>query len=119
MLAVQLGTLANFRRIGKVFFDELDDISFQGKKVAYFGLGDQLGYDENFVDAIGILEAKISALGGATVGYWSTEGYDFQQSKAVKNSKFVGLALDETSQSDLSEKRIKAWVAQIKQEFGL
>lgn len=101
------------------FYDELDDIDFQGKKVAYFGLGDQLGYDDNFVDAIGILEAKISALGGTTVGYWSTEGYEFRQSKAVQDGKFVGLALDETSQSDLSEKRIKAWVAQIKQEFGL
>jgi flavodoxin I len=67
-----------------------------------------LGYDDNFVDAIGILEAKNSALGGKTVGYWSTEGYECRQSQAVKNGNFVGLALDQTSQSNSSEQRIKA-----------
>jgi flavodoxin I len=101
------------------YCDELQLIDFQGKKVAYFGLGDQLGYENNFIDAIGILEAKISTQGGVTVGYWSTNGYDFKQSKALRDGKFVGLALDEHHQSDLSASRIKAWVAQLKQEFNL
>ena len=70
-------------------YDELDNIDFSGKKVAYFGVGDQIGYADNFQDAMGILEEKISDLGGTTVGYWSTEGYDFSESKAVKNNKFV------------------------------
>jgi flavodoxin I len=100
-------------------YKQLDAINFTGKKVAYFGVGDQLSYENNFVDAIGILEEKISRLGGTTVGYWSTDGYVFKQSRAVKNGKFVGLALDEYSQSDLTISRIKAWVAQLKQSFGL
>lgn len=100
-------------------FDDLDSVDFQGKKVAYFGTGDQVGYSDNFQDAIGIIEEKISQLGGKTVGYWSTEGYDFNESKAVKNGKFVGLALDEDNQSELTTSRIKAWVTQIKREFGL
>lgn len=41
------------------------------KKIAYFGCGDQVGYADNFVDAIGILEAKITERGGKTIGYWS------------------------------------------------
>ena len=100
------------------FFPELDTMDFKGKTVAYFGTGDQLGYSDNFMDAAGILEAKISARGGKTIGYWSTDGYDFTESKAVKNGKFVGLAIDEDNQSDLTDERVKAWVAQIKQEFA-
>jgi flavodoxin I len=101
------------------FYDELDSIDFSGKKVAYFGPGDQVGYADNFQDAMGILEEKISELGGKTVGYWPTDGYDFSESKAVKNGKFVGLALDDDNQSELTESRIKQWVAQLKQEFGV
>lgn len=101
------------------FYEELDSIDFTGKKVAYFGVGDQVGYADNFQDAIGILEEKITSLGGQTVGYWPVEGYDFNESKALRDGKFVGLAIDEDNQSDLTEKRIAAWTAQLKVEFGL
>ncbi len=100
-------------------YDDLDDIDFNGKTVAYFGTGDQIGYSDNFQDAIGILEEKISGLGGKTVGYWPTDGYDFSESKAVNNGKFVGLALDEDNQPELTEQRIKTWIGQLKNEFGL
>lgn len=101
------------------YFPELDNIDFNGKKVAYFGTGDQIGYPDNFMDALGILEEKISERGGTTVGYWSTDGYDFNESKALRDGNFVGLALDEDNQSEMTEERIKVWVAQIKQEFGV
>jgi flavodoxin I len=68
---------------------------------------------------MGILEDKISQLGGKTVGYWPTDGYDFNESRAVKNGKFVGLALDEDNESELTDDRIKKWVVQIKGEFGV
>lgn len=100
-------------------YEELDAIDFTGKKVAYFGAGDQIGYADNFQDAMGILEEKISSLGGTTVGYWPTDGYEHSESKAVKNGKFVGLAIDEDNQSDLTDMRVKTWVAQLKQEFGI
>ncbi|MDF5724586.1 MAG: flavodoxin FldA [Rhizonema sp. PD37] len=101
------------------YFTELDNIDFSEKKVAYFGTGDAVGYADNFQDAIGILEEKIAERGGKTVGLWSTDGYEFSESKAVKNGKFVGLAIDEDNESDLTNQRIKAWVAQVKKEFGL
>lgn len=100
-------------------YEDLGKVNFTGKKVAYFGPGDQFGYADNFQDAMGILEEKISGLGGKTVGHWSTEGYDFTESKAVKNGKFIGLALDETNQSELTAERVQAWVAQLKPEFSL
>ena len=100
------------------FFPELDSMDFKGKTIAYFGTGDQMGYADNFMDAVGILEAKISARGGKTIGYWSTEGYEHTESKAEKDGKFVGLAIDEDNQSDLTDERVKIWVAQIKKEFA-
>lgn len=51
---------------------------------------------------MGILEKKVSELGGETVGYWSTDGYEFTDSKAVRDGKFAGLALDEDNQSELT-----------------
>lgn len=102
------------------FYEEdLDDVAFAGKKVAYFGLGDQIGYANNFQDAMGILEEKIASLGGTTVGYWPREGYDFDESKGLRGDRFVGLALDEDNQSELSDQRIKTWVAQLRTEFGI
>jgi len=101
------------------YYPELDEVDFSGKKVAYFGAGDQEGYADNFQDAMGILESKISELGGKTVGYWSTDGYDFNESQAVKNGKFVGLALDEDNQAELTDERISTWVKQLKSEFDL
>ncbi|NES97290.1 MAG: flavodoxin FldA, partial [Desertifilum sp. SIO1I2] len=44
---------------------------------------------------------------------------DFTESKAIKNGKFVGLAIDEDNQPELTEERVKAWVAQLKREFSL
>ncbi len=101
------------------FYDELDEIDFSGKKVAYFGAGDQIGYADNFQDAMGILAEKIRSLGGTTVGQWPTIGYEFNESKAVQNGKFVGLALDEDNQPELTESRISTWVAQVKMAFGV
>ncbi len=101
------------------FFEDLDGIDFSGKKVAYFGVGDQIGYSDNFQDAMGTLEEKISSLGATTVGHWSTEGYEHEASKAEKNGKFVGLALDEDNQSEMTESRIKVWSTLIKTEFGI
>jgi flavodoxin I len=37
------------------------------------------------------------------MGYWSTDGYEHSEFKAVKNGKFVGLALDEDNQFELTD----------------
>ncbi|MEO0349894.1 MAG: flavodoxin FldA [Cyanobacteria bacterium P01_A01_bin.15] len=101
-------------------FDDLDDVDFGGKTVAYMGTGDQIGYADNFMDAMGQLEEKIAGLGGKTVGYWSADGYDHEASLAIRDgNKFCGLALDDDNESEKTEDRIKTWAAQIKQEMSL
>ena len=68
---------------------------------------------------MGILEEKVSELGAETAGYWSVDGYDFSDSKALRSGKFVGLALDEDNQPELTDGRVQQWVTQLKQEFDI
>ncbi|MEM8614132.1 MAG: flavodoxin FldA [Cyanobacteria bacterium P01_H01_bin.105] len=101
-------------------FDDLDDVDFSGKTVAYMGTGDQIGYADNFMDAMGQLEEKIAGLGGKTVGYWPADGYDHEASLAIRDgNKFCGLALDDDNEAEKTEDRIKTWTAQIKQAMSL
>lgn len=102
-------------------WDELDDVDFQGKTVALYGLGDQLGYPQWFQDALGYLWAKVVNLGARTVGQWPAVDYEFEQSKALTEdgSHFVGLSLDEENEFDDSDERIERWCQQIMSEFGL
>lgn len=64
-------------------WDQLDDLNLEGKIVALYGLGDQLGYGEWFLDALGMLHDKLSTKGVKFVGYWPTEGYEFTSPKPV------------------------------------
>ena len=41
-------------------WDQLDDLNLEGKIVALYGLGDQLGYGEWFLDALGMLHDNCS-----------------------------------------------------------
>ena len=101
------------------FESSLDAMDFTGKKVALFGLGDQLGYPETFVDAMGLLYEKVKAKGAVVVGMWLTDEYEHDSSRAEVNGKFVGLALDEDNQSDMTRERVKAWVEQLRGELAL
>ena len=83
------------------------------KKVALFGLGDQETYPDSFVDAIGILYDHVVEQGANVIGFTETTGYDYLNSFAERDGKFVGLAIDEDTQSSLTGKRIASWVAQL------
>jgi flavodoxin I len=48
------------------------------------------------------------------IGFTDTTGYSFDTSESVVNNQFVGLAIDEDNESNLSEARIDNWVSIIK-----
>lgn len=100
---------------------ELDDLELSGKKVALYGLGDQVGYPEWFLDALGYLHDKLIERGATIYGYWPSAGYEFENSKALTpdSEQFVGLALDEENEFDKSAERISRWCEQVLAEFGL
>ncbi|MDX1353227.1 MAG: flavodoxin FldA, partial [Thiomicrorhabdus sp.] len=64
----------------------------------------------------------IAVENGATpAGYTSTDGFEFDESKAVTEDEefFVGLGIDEDQQPELTAARVDEWVDQIKEEFGI
>lgn len=100
---------------------DLDELDLRGKKVALYGLGDQVGYPEWFLDALGYLHVKLAERGATFAGYWPRAGYEFESSKALtpEGDHFVGLALDDENQFDQSPERISRWCEQVLTEFGL
>ena len=102
------------------FFPDLEDIDFSNKLVAIFGCGDQEDYAEYFLDAMGELGQIVERKGAIIVGNWSTEGYEFEASKAlVDDDHFIGLGIDEDRQPELTESRVKTWTKQIYDEMCL
>lgn len=103
------------------FWDDVSEIDFSGKTVALFGLGDQFGYGDFFLDAMGMLHDVVVGNGAAIVGHWPTEGYEFDASKAKLEGRdmFVGLGLDEDQQPELTAGRLNEWCNQIHREFEL
>ena len=103
---------------GKLSSYDLEIINVAESSVEDFrkfdGLGDQYGYDEYFIDGVGILAKQIIKKGGDVIGHWPTESYEFVKSKALMNDKtFYGLALDEGNQYDLSAERIDKWLVSL------
>ncbi|MDR2027138.1 MAG: flavodoxin [Prevotellaceae bacterium] len=92
---------------------ELQKVDLTGKTLAFFGLGDSSSYSDTFADGMGLLYEAIEGKGFKHVGETSTDGYSFDSSVAVKNGKFIGLALDEDNESNLTEQRLNAWIESI------
>jgi len=100
----------------EIYYNEMQDLSISGKKVAVFGLGDQSSYAENYADASGELHDVFKNLGCRMIGYTSQEGYEHENSKAIRGNKFCCLLLDEVNQEDMTGNRIKTWVVQLRDE---
>ena len=99
------------------FLPKLNDLNLKDKKVALFGLGDHIAYADFFVDSMGDLAEVIKDTGANLIGQVSDEGYEFNESRAFVDGKFVGLPLDEDFESDLTEKRVTKWLDIILPEF--
>ena len=85
---------------------ELRTLQLKGKKVAIFGLGDQVKYPENFADGVGLLAEVFENDGATLVGFTSIDGYSFERSRALKGDKWCGLVIDIENQSEMTDKRI-------------
>ena len=102
-----------------VKFNELDVVNFNGRKVALYGNGDQYGYSNSFVDAIGIIGKKIAGRGAEIVGFWPSEGYEYEFSVGAVEGVFMGLPLDDDNQPEKTRQRTVNWVYWVMEQFGL
>ncbi len=102
--------IGNMQDDFETFVDTLVGSDLSNKTVALFGLGDQFTYPDTYCNGMGKLYELIKDKGCTFVGSWPTDDYDFSDSVAVVDGKFVGLALDEDNEPDLTDYRLNEWV---------
>lgn len=85
--------------------------NLSGKRVALFGCGDSASYSDTFCGGMKELYDAAVAAGATVVGAVPTDGYTFDDSDAVVDGQFVGLALDDVNEDDKTSERISAWLS--------
>ena len=95
----------------------LKQAGLQGKTVAVFGCGDSESYSDTFCGGMAELYNAAKDAGATMMGEVATDGYNFDDSEAVVDGKFVGLALDEVNEDDKTNSRIEAWVEELKKNL--
>lgn len=100
-----------------IFLPELSKIDYSNKVIAMFGLGDQVTYDLHFVDALGLVAEEILPKGANIIGRVDTDGYDFRESEALYEGKFIGLPVNEDFEPELTDERVNNWVQILKKEL--
>lgn len=94
----------------------LKGADLSGKTVALFGCGDAESYPDTFCGAMAEIYNAVSGQANV-IGGVSTDGYTFDDSDAVVNGQFVGLALDNVNEEEKTDSRIDAWIDSIKTEL--
>ena len=95
----------------------LKQAGLHGKAVAVFGCGDSESYSDTFCGGMAELYNAAKDAGATMLGEVATDGYNFDDSEAVVDGKFVGLALDEVNEDDKTDSRIEAWVEELKKNL--
>ncbi|MDU1271599.1 MAG: flavodoxin [Escherichia coli] len=116
MIQKQLGKdVADVHDIAKSSKEDLEayDILLLGIPTWYYGEA-QCDWDDFFPTLEEI------DFGATIVGHWPTAGYHFEASKGLADDDhFVGLAIDEDRQPELTAERVEKWVKQISEELHL
>ena len=92
----------------------LKEAGLAGKTVAVFGCGDCESYCDTFCGGMKELYDAAKAAGATLIGAVDAASYSYEDSEAVVDGKFVGLALDDVNEDDKTEERINAWLESIK-----
>lgn len=96
------------------WMEVIDDMpNLVEKPVAIVGTGDCIAFPDTFVDGIRTLYDKCKKLKAKVVGMVSTEGYNFIDSTAVVDEKFLGLPIDHINEPELTEERIDNWLEKL------
>ena len=100
-------------------YETFSHIDFKDQKVALFGLGDQVGYGNNFVDALGMMAEVVNNRGGEIIGKVSVRKYTFEKSEGTDGQGFFwGLPIDEDNEPTHTPQRLITWVEQLKKEMN-
>ena len=94
------------------FLTGLEALDLKGKKIAIFGLGDE-SMSDTFCNAVGIIHKSLQPTGATFIGRYPDSVYHFEESEANENGEGLGLLLDEVNHPELTDERLKGWVAEL------
>ncbi|MDE6266346.1 MAG: flavodoxin [Muribaculaceae bacterium] len=97
------------------FLDGVQSLDLEGKKVAFFGCGDEK-MKKTFCNAVGYMYDMMKDTKAKRIGSYPAEVYNFTHTEAERDGSIVGLLIDDTNHADLTEPRIKQWVAVLREE---
>ena len=95
----------------------LKSANLSGKTIALFGCGDADGYGDTFCGGMAELYNAVKDSGAKVIGQVDASTYHYDDSEAVTDGKFVGLALDCSESQGVSENRIDNWLDAVKGEL--
>lgn len=81
-----------------------------GKTVALFGCGDSCSYSDTFCGGMAEIYNAVKAQGANVIGQVDATDYSYDDSEAVVDGQFVGLALDNDNEESKTAPRIEAWI---------
>lgn len=94
--------------------DLLNGVNFDNKKVALVGVGNQERHPKSFCSNLVDFLPKIKA--AKKIGMSEKNGYEFDESAAFINGKFIGLCVD--FKGDLHwQNRVKSWCENLKAQI--
>ncbi|SJZ75336.1 flavodoxin I [Cetobacterium ceti] len=96
---------------------DLESLDLSDKTFALIGVGDQYSFGAFYVGGLRELYNILENKEAHVVGFTENSGYEFDDSPAIKDNKFVGLVIDDSFTCDEVLKRMSAWVQEIKKEF--
>ena len=91
----------------------LKGCDLSSKTVALFGCGDSASYSDTFCGGMAVIYETVKAAGANVIGAVDASDYTYDDSEAVVDGKFVGLALDNDNEDDKTTGRIDAWLVAI------
>ena len=118
ILGVSTWEYGQLQRDWKRFLPQLEEIDLTGKTVALFGLGSAGGFSGEFATGLGTLHEIVKERGAKIVGSWPARRLLLPAFRALEGDSFVGLVIDQESESHKTESRVKQWVAQIRPYFS-
>ena len=95
----------------------LKSANLSGKTIALFGCGDADGYGDTFCGGMAELYNAVKDSGAKVIGQVDASTYHYDDSEAVTDGTFVGLALDCSESQGVSENRVDNWLDNIKTEL--
>ena len=88
----------------------IEAADMDGKTVVLFGCGDSASYSDTFCGGMAEIYNAVKDKGANVIGMVDAADYSYDDSEAVIDGKFVGLALDNDNEQHKTAPRIEAWI---------